>query len=327
LGGGPLRSEVPDAAVLHELIPVGHTRGFALTRQAFPKLTSLMRATRPDAVLSTMTGTNLLTVLACMRARTGSRLVLREASSLINARGFLKRKAMRWLYRRADMVVAVSRGVAEDLRALSVPGERLHVIHNPLDTERVRKLATLGSIPPELEQASYVIALGRLTEAKDYPTLLRAYADSQLHHSHRLVIVGDGEDRATLEAIVRQLGITERVLFAGALGNPYRVLAGASLLVLSSRWEGYPNALLEALALGVPVVATDCRHGPRELLEGGRHGRLVPVGNPRALARAMVDECGRPANPAEEVIAVHDAGFVASRYLDVLDGVPPELAA
>ncbi|HKU80437.1 MAG TPA: glycosyltransferase [Rhodanobacteraceae bacterium] len=326
-GGGPLRGEVPDTAVLHELIPAGHARGFALAWQVFPGLVSLMRGMQPDAVLSTMTGTNLLTTLACMRARTGSRLVLREASSLINARGFLKRKAMRWLYRRADMVVAVSRGVAEDLRALSVPNGRLRVIHNPLDRERVRKLAALGSIPPELEQASYVIALGRLTEAKDYPTLLRAYADSQLHHSHRLVIVGDGEERAKLEAIARQLGVTAHVLFSGALANPYRVLAGAALLVLSSRWEGYPNALLEALALGVPVVATDCRHGPRELLEGGRHGRLVPVGNPRALARAMADECGRPANPAEEVIAAHDAGFVASRYLDVLDGVPPELAA
>jgi len=326
LGGGPLRGEVPDAAMLHELIPAGHARGFSLAWQVFPELVSLMRATQPDAVLSTMTGTNLLTVLACRRSRVRARLVLREASSLINARGFFKQMAMRWLYRRAAMIVAVSQGVAEDLRGLGIPDDQIRVIHNPVHRDRLRYLAGIGPVLPGLEGAPYVIALGRLTKAKDYPTLLRAYAASKLRHSHRLVIVGEGEERAKLEVVVRQLGITERVLFSGALANPYRVLAGASLLVLSSRWEGYPNALLEALALGVPVVATDCPHGPRELLEDERHGRLVPIGDPRALAQAMVDECGHPANSAEEVIAAHDACFVASRYLDVLDGVSPELA-
>jgi glycosyltransferase involved in cell wall biosynthesis len=326
LGGGPLRGEVPDAVVLHELVPAGHARGFWLAWQAFPRLISLMRSVQPGAVLSTMTGTNLLTVLACKRSHGRARLVLREASSLVNAPGFFKRRAMRWLYPCANMIVAVSKGVAKDLRGLGIPNDQIRVIHNPVDRDRLRYLAGIGPVLPGLEGAPYVTALGRLTEAKDYPTLLRAYATSQLRHSHRLVIVGEGEERAKLEVIVRQLGITERVLFSGALANPCRVLAGASLLVLSSRWEGYPNALLEALALGVPVVATDCPHGPRELLEDGRHGRLVPVGNPRALAHAMVDECGHPANSAEEVIAAHDACFVASRYLDALDGVSPELA-
>src|SRR5690348_5598607 len=138
LGGGPLRGEVPDAAVLHELIPAGHARGFALARRVFPKLVSLMRAMRPNAVLSTMTGTNLLTVLACKQSHARPQLVLREASSIINARGFIKQKAMRWLYRRADVVIAVSRGVAGDLRSLGIPDDQIRVIHNPVDRDRLR---------------------------------------------------------------------------------------------------------------------------------------------------------------------------------------------
>ncbi len=297
LGGGPLRGEIPDAAVVHELTPAGHAKGFALAWHAFPRLVSLMRTVHPDAVLSTMTGTNLLAVLACKRSHARVRLVLREASSLINARGFFKRKAMRWLYRRADMVVAVSRGVAEDLRGLGIPDDHVHVIHNPVD----------------------VIALGRLTEAKDYPALLRAYALSQVRHSHRLVIVGEGEERANLERLILELGIADRVLLAGALDNPFRVLAGAALLVLSSRWEGYPNVLLEAFALNVPVVATDCRHGPRELLDGGSRGRLVPLGDAAALAHAISDEIASPPFTADDVVALHAPQIIASRYLAVLD--------
>jgi len=320
LGGGPLRGEVPDAAVLHELIPAGHARGFSLAWQVFPELVSLMRATQPDAVLSTMTGTNLLTVLACRRSRVRARLVLREASSLINARGFFKQMAMRWLYRRAAMIVAVSQGVAEDLRGLGIPDDQIRVIHNPVDPERLRYLAGVGPVLPSLDDTPYVIALGRLTEAKDYPSLLRAYAASKLRH--RLVIVGEGEERDKLERLVFELEITERVLLAGALDNPYRVLAGAALLVLSSRWEGYPNVLLEALALKVPVLATDCQHGPRELLDAGHCGRLVPVDDTVALARAMDEEIASTLPTADDVVAQHAPQIIASLYLAVLDGEP-----
>jgi len=320
LGGGPLRGEVPDAAVLHELIPAGHARGFWLAWQAFPRLISLMRSVQSGAVLSTMTGTNLLTVLACKRSHSRARLVLREASSLVNAPGFFKRRAMRWLYPRANMIVAVSKGVAEDLRGLGIPNDQIRVIHNPVDPERLRDLAGIGPVLPGLEGAPYVIALGRLTKAKDYLTLLRAYAASKLRHSHRLVIVGEGEERADLERLIRELGIAERVLLAGALDNPFRILAGAALLVLSSRWEGYPNVLLEALALNVPVLATDCQHGPRELLAEGRYGRLVPVGGSSALAHAMDAELAQPSSGFEAVLVAHHHRAIASSYLALLDG-------
>lgn len=322
LGGGPLRSAVPDAVTLHELIDAGDaSKGLALAWKALPKLASLIRAVKPHAVLSTMTGTNLLAVLACMRARICTRLVLREASSLVNTKSALKRQAMCWLYRRADALVAVSAGVAQDLRGLGLADDRIHVIRNPVDVERLRQLAAVG-LPAALRDSTpYVVSLGRLTEAKDFPTLLRAYATSALRDSHHLIIVGEGEQRTNLENLMRDMGLTDRALLTGAMDNPYRVLADASLHVLSSRWEGYPNVLLEALALGVPVVSTDCPHGPREILGGGRYGRLVPVGDAAALSHAMDGEMEQPSFGFEAIVAAHSPRTVASNYLALLDGM------
>ncbi|MEY2169862.1 MULTISPECIES: glycosyltransferase [unclassified Rhodanobacter] len=321
LGGGPLRPLVPDAVTLHELIDAGDApKGLALAWKALPRLASLIRTIKPHAVLSTMTGTSLLTVLACMRARIRARLVLREASSLVNTKSALKRQAMRWLYRRVGGLVAVSAGVAQDLRGLGLADDRIHVIRNPVDVERLRQLAAVGLPPALLDNAPYVVSLGRLTEAKDFPTLLRAYATSALRGSHRLIIVGEGEQRTNLENLMRDLGLADRVLLTGAMDNPYRVLADASLHVLSSRWEGYPNVLLEALALGVPMVSTDCPHGPCEILDGGRYGRLVPVGDAAALAHAMDAELEQPSYTGEAVLAVHHPQIIALRYLALLDG-------
>nr|WP_255483538.1 glycosyltransferase [Rhodanobacter sp. A1T4] len=321
LGGGPLRPLVPDMVTLHELIDAGDApKGLALAWKALPKLASLISTVKPHAVLSTMTGTNLLVVLACMRARIRTRVVLREASSLVNTKSALKRQAMRWLYRHAAGLVAVSSGVARDLRGLGLADDRIHVIRNPVDVERLRQLAAVGLPPLMQDKTPYVVSLGRLTEAKDFPTLLRAYATSALRDSHYLIIVGEGEQRANLENLMRDLGLADRVLLMGAMDNPYRVLADASLHILSSRWEGYPNVLLEALALGVPVVSTDCPHGPREILDGGRYGRLVPVGDVAALAHEMDAELKQlsPGSPA--VLDAHLPQIIASHYLALLDG-------
>ena len=321
LGGGPLRGFVPDGVTLHELIDAGDAlRGLALVWRALPRLASLIRTIKPHAVLSTMTGTNLLVALACMVVRPRAHLVLREAASLVNAKGALKRLAMRWFYRRADGLVAVSAGVAQDLRGLGLSGDRIHVIRNPVDVGRLRHLAEVGQPLSDHGDEPYVVALGRLAEQKDHPTLLQAYASSALRASHRLVIVGGGEWHGKLKHLTDELGLGNRVLFTGAMDNPYRVLSDAKLHVLSSRWEGYPNVLLEALALGVPVVSTDCPHGPREILVDGRHGRLVPVADASALARAMDQELKKPSSGIEAVLAAHRPQVVASGYLALLDG-------
>jgi glycosyltransferase involved in cell wall biosynthesis len=321
LGGGPLRGEVPDAVVLHELIDASDAvKGFGLAWRAFPKLVCLLRAIEPPAVLSTMTGTNLLAVLARMHARVNSRLVLREAASLVNVKSSLKLSMMRWLYPRATELVAVSTGIAQELARLGATENKIHVIHNPVDTEKLQHLAATG-LPLNLgDKTPYIVSVGRLAEQKDQQTLLKAYAGSPLRKSHYLVIVGEGDQRQRLKLLSHDLGIDDRLLLLGAVDNPYPVLAGASLHVLPSRWEGYPNVLLEALALGVPVVATDCPHGPRELLEDGHRGRLVPVADANALAGAMAAELAEPCSGRESVLASHQPWTIASRYLSLLDG-------
>jgi glycosyltransferase involved in cell wall biosynthesis len=269
-----------------------------------------------------MTGTNFLTVVARSFAHCRSRLVLREESSAINIKSRLKQLALPRLYACADAIISVSEGVAGDLQSMGIADARVHVIHNPIDVPRLRQLAQSG---PELladDHRPYVVALGRLTAAKDHATLLRAYASSGLRTFHQLVIVGEGDQRANLERLAEELGISDEVSLVGSMVNPYRVLADAALHVLSSRWEGLGNVLLEAMALGVPVVSTDCRHGPRELLDGGRYGRLVPVGDEVALAHAMDAELAHPSDRADDILAAYDPHIIAARHLAVLDGEP-----
>lgn len=322
VGDGPLEAKVPEGVMLHSVVGrrALDRNGFLLAASALPSLVRLLRDIGPDAALSSMTGTNLLAVVAHRLSRSVARLVLREESSTTNLRSRFKRIALPILYARADAVVAVSDGVARDIRSLGVAAERVHVVHNPVDVQRLRKLADVGPKLACSDCGPYVMSLGRLTEAKDYPTLLRAYAASTLRSRHRLLIVGEGEQRANLENLVGELGLEDCVQLPGAMDNPYRVLADAALLVLSSRWEGLGNVLLEAMALGVPVASTDCPHGPRELLDGGRFGRLAPVGDPVALARAMDDELAHRAAAVGAALMQYDPHLVASRHLELLDG-------
>jgi glycosyltransferase involved in cell wall biosynthesis len=264
-----------------------------------------------------MTGTNLLTATAHFAAGSPGRLALREAVSLRNAAAF-SRCSMAFLYRQADVLLAVSSGVAEDLERLVGRGAPIHRVHNPIDEDRVRSAALNG--PKHATSEPYVVSIARLTAQKDQATLIRAYAASALRRTHRLVVVGDGHDRLALEALARELGVHRRIDFLGALLNPYRILAGAALHVLSSRWEGWPNVLLEASALGVPVVATDCPFGPREMLDDGRLGRLAPVGDHVALARAMDAELEVPTPRPADALAAYRPEAVARRYLVLMLG-------
>ena len=169
-------------------------------------------------------------------------------------------------------------------------------------------------------QDPYVVSVGRLIAQKDHGTLLRAYASSGLRRDYRLIVIGDGPERNRLQMLAEDLGIQDRVDLPGALSNPYPLLSGAALHVLSSRWEGYPNVLLESLALGVPVVATDCPSGPRELLRDGSYGHLVPVGDIVAMAHAMDEAVNTSGKYGIEVLALHHPQAIIANYLAILDG-------
>lgn len=199
----------------------------------------------------------------------------------------IMRSMIRRHYPRADAVIAVSRGVAEGLRGFGVDAARVHVQHNPISLDAIRERAELASGLSEASRVPTVITVGRLAEQKDHHTLLRAFALVRRQMEARLILVGEGPLRADLSSLVQQLGIVESVEFAGWQDNPFALLESADLFVLSSRYEGFGNVLVEAMACGLPVVSTDCPSGPSEILQDGAAGLLVPVGDANALADAM----------------------------------------
>lgn len=263
-----------------------------------------LRREKPDAMLSALNHANIIAILAWKLALVKTRLVVSVRNSLTGLpaglAGRTTRFLMRWFYPAADGVVAVSQAMAEDLVAdLGLPSEKVAAIPNPVN---VASLEALAQARPDhawlgAGQPPVLLAVGRLEPQKDYPTLLEAFARLRSQREARLVILGEGSQRAELEKLIVLLGLTGMVELAGFKDNPFGWMAACDLFVMSSRYEGFPNALVQAMACGAGVVSTDCRTGPDEILEGGRWGRLVPVGDLDALAQAMAEGLDDPAQP------------------------------
>jgi glycosyltransferase involved in cell wall biosynthesis len=289
---GPYLKDVAEAVRVVDL------KAGRIIRCLFP-LTRYLRQERPVAMLSAMTHANVVALLARTLVRTPTRLVVSERTTismevnrvrdLVARINFILASA---LYVRADGVVAVSKAGGEDLaRFAHLPASVIKVIYNPFELERIQARAAEAVTHPWFEagQPPVVLAIGRLNQAKDYPTLIRAFARLRTEGcSLRLLILGEGELKGMLEALVSECGLTTgEVQMPGFVPNPFSYLARSGVFVLSSRYEGLPGALIEAMACGVPVVSTDCPSGPREILEDGRWGALVPVGDENALAKAI----------------------------------------
>jgi len=199
--------------------------------------------------------------------------------------------------------------------------KRIQVVHNPVDIEWIKTQST-ESLPSWLEGRRYILSVGRMVHQKDYPSLLRSFARIQGDTTHDLVILGEGPLRQNLEILIAEFGLKERVHMPGYLPNPFPVYREADLFVLASSFEGFGNVLVEAMALGVPVVATSCPGGPKEILAEGKYGKLVPVGDPEALARAMLSTLSAPPNP--ELLKARALNFslekVADAYLEFFSG-------
>lgn len=291
-------------------------------------LAAYLEAERPAIVFS---GGNYINVIA-LRARSRSTvkpvIVVSQRSHFSHeSQGkLLARWLIRRAYPRADAIVAVSDGVADDLAAgTGLTRERITTIYNPAVTPEViansRQPAShawlTGTGPP------VVVAAGRLHRAKDFPTLIRAFAQVRARRPARLIIFGEGAERTALEQLVARLGLSDDVDLPGFVDNPHACMARAGVFVLSSAWEGFSNVVAEALACGPPVVATDCPSGPAEILAHGRYGRLVPVGDADAMAAAIAatlddpgDSAARRARAAEFSVAT-----AVQRYLALFDHV------
>lgn len=265
--------------------------------RALPRLVRHLRTARPDALLAAMSHANVVAALAHRIARSQARLVLSERAHLGSVfeeyrdlRMRVTRVLMRLTYPWANQVITVSRGVAEDLpHHVPIAPDRIAVVYNPIVDDVLRQQAEAAPSHPWLASRDIPVVLGagRLIPAKDFPTLLRAFARVRRDRPVRLLILGEGESRSELCALAEALGVAEHVALPGFDPNPFAAMRAARLFVLSSRFEGLPGVLIQAMACGTRVVSTDCPSGPREVLEDGKWGTLVPVGDEGALARAM----------------------------------------
>jgi len=333
---GPFAAQLPAEVRLVALDPCASRLPGVASRRPWlvlgtiPALAGYLRRARPGAVLSTSNPANLACVLARELAGCGTPVVLCaniHLSAAIARRARAWRPLLRWLARRAyscaEAVIAISRGVADDLpRAAGVARERVHAIPNPIAVDAIAAGARAALDHPWFAPGAppVLLAVGKLAPQKDFPTLLRAFARVRAVRVARLVILGEGAERQRLARLARSLEIDSDVALPGFQANPYAWMARASVFVLSSAWEGFSNALAEALACGCPVVSTDCPSGPAEILDGGAFGPLCPVGDAAALAGAILRVLEAPTAPARlrARAATFSVDAAADRYLEVL---------
>ena len=289
---GPLLAEVdPDVALidLQAYRPGDPTWRFGM--RTVWRLTHRLRLHPPDALFSTLTGANLSAIAARLLSRRKFRLFIREAATLTNVKSKARLWLMRQLYPLADRVIVLTDFMREQLLAnLRLPAENMVVIGNPVDAKKIGRLAqNLELVKRAQEFRPYVVCVGRLSEQKDQATIIKAIARIAILRSLSLVLVGDGPLEKELRRLICDLGIEGRVHFVGWQANPYAWMAQASVFVLSSRWEGYPNVLLEAEALSVPIVATEYDVSVARILSATKRVKLVEVGNDAAMADAIQD--------------------------------------
>ncbi|MFM1892266.1 MAG: hypothetical protein RLZ44_1343 [Pseudomonadota bacterium] len=262
-----------------------------------PWVAAYLLKRRPPIVLTQRIRVNVLTQRANRLLGSPSRLYVTANTNMTAQLASLKpdKRAhqlamLRRYYPRNAGIIAISQGVADDLSGiLGWESGRIRIAPNPVVTPELYRLAEERLDHPWFApgQPPVILGVGRLEPQKDFATLLRAFSTVHADRPCRLVILGEGGQRRELQALAAELGIAADLAMPGFVTNPYAYLRHASLFAFSSRWEGFGNALVEALAVGTPVVSTDCPDGPSEILEGGRFGPLVPVGDHAALADAM----------------------------------------
>ena len=291
-GGGSFRTMLADDVPVHVLTDGRSRSSMVRLVQAVAPLRALLVRERPDVVFSVMDNLNVVAYAAGRIA--GIPVVASVQNSLTryqrekNPALRLIRSALPYVYRRVARVIAISAGVAAEVVEAVGRDVAPTVIYNAGWDEHV----TTGAQAPIDEPVpaagrQLVLACGRLSEQKGYRFLLRAMRDVVKDVDAELWILGDGPLRHELEEEATRLELTERVRFLGFRDNPYRFMAAADVFVLSSLWEGFANVIVEAMACGAPVVATDCPHGPAEIIVDGESGLLVPSGDADAIGRAI----------------------------------------
>jgi glycosyltransferase involved in cell wall biosynthesis len=269
----------------------------------FFKLCKYLQIEKPDILVSNLTYVNILSIIACFFAKAGMKIILIEHTTVSllpeTANSILKKlfakfilpSLIKILYPKADAIVCVSEGVADDLAKIIGNREKIEIIYNPIPGDEIR-LESKEQIGEDesffTNKEPVVISVGRLIKAKDYPNLFKAFKIVLLEKRANLVIVGDGPEKENLKKYISSLGLDNNIHLLGFKKNPYKYIANSSVFVLSSFREGFGNVIVEAMACGTPVVSTDCKSGPNEIIKNGENGLLVPVRDENSLASAIL---------------------------------------
>jgi glycosyltransferase involved in cell wall biosynthesis len=353
--GGPFALEVPPGIQVHYLKPIPRLLGRLIPFRAdpaaslrmllpvllpwkpirglefLPALAGHLRRSRLDALISAAPNCNLEAVWARRLAGVATRVLVSERSApsemLSKAKNWRSRflpGLMNRTYQQADVIVAVSQELRDNLAAVAnIPKQRIKAIYNPVVGPEVLEAAAASVTHPWFApgQPPMILAVGRLSTQKDYPSLIRAFAMVRAKRHVRLVILGAGRDQQKTEqrqeeiaSLAGELEVGADVHAAGFAANPYAYMARSAVLALSSLYEGLPAVLIQAMACGCPVVSTDCPSGPREILEDGRYGPLVPVGDVPALTAAIDTVLTQP--PDKDLLRRRAQDFTVESSVD-----------
>ncbi len=318
---GPNLALIPDNVNLVDL----RTRYVA---KWLVELTHYLRTRHPKVLISGLHHVNLVSIWAKALSGANTKLVVTVHGPLSLEIGKSKKTLakvipllVKMFYTRADKIVCVSSGIAKELvERYRLPEDKIEVIYNPVITSNIFVKAQEPVYHTWFEpgQPPVILSAGRLTQAKDFETLIRAFALVREKVHTRLMILGEGPDRPKLERLVESLQLSECVCMPGFVDNPYKYMKRSAVFVLSSRWEGFGNVIVEALALGIPVVSTNCPSGPAEILANGKWGKLVPVGDPEALSLAILEALNDDGSRGIERAMCFTAENIGTRYLEMI---------
>jgi glycosyltransferase involved in cell wall biosynthesis len=320
---GNFFNKIPHKVNLYRLSKSTDTGNLVSLPLSGLKFLHYLSKNKPDVLVSSLTGTNLFTLILKMLGRIKIPLIVIEHSVLTNVKSKTLKGLIKIIYPFANKIVCVSQGIRSDFQNLGINDNLLATINNPIDIEYINRQASIVCEHSWLRNKTtpIVIAVGRLVEAKGFDLLLRAFAQVITKTPARLIILGEGPLYEHLVNLAKKLEISQYVDFAGFADNPYNHIKLSDVFVLSSKWEGFVGVLLEAMALGTSVVATDCWASPAEILKNGHIGKLVPENNTAVLADAILQVLAKPQD--SKILKDRAREFtidkIAKKYIDLID--------